>query len=176
MHYVHAAHEPALAGSIVRRIIGQRTHRRFLVEEAQALHAARVVITNSDRTRRDVIERVGVSPERVHTVYYGTDASYHRPPTADERRDARSSLGWEDETPVVVFVGALGDRRKGFDTVFAAWQQRCADPQWKARLLVVGAGQEHRRSVPERTRQGSRRRFGFSDLPAMYVARCGPAI
>ncbi|HLM67761.1 MAG TPA: glycosyltransferase family 4 protein, partial [Longimicrobium sp.] len=59
-----------------------------------------------------------------------------------ERAEARRALGWTDERPAVVFVGALGDRRKGFDTLFAAWTALCADAGWEARLAVVGAGGE----------------------------------
>jgi len=83
-----------------------------------------------------------VEPERAHAVYYGTDASYHRPPTAAERHAARTALGWRDDRPAVVFVGALGDRRKGFDVLFSAWEMLCGDASWDARLVVVGAGGE----------------------------------
>ena len=40
----------------------------------------------------------------------------------------------------MAFVGALGDRRKGFDTLFEAWRRLARDPGWDARLVVVGAG------------------------------------
>jgi glycosyltransferase involved in cell wall biosynthesis len=39
-------------------------------------------------------------------------------------------------------VGALGDRRKGFDALFAAWKALAGDGDWDARLIVVGAGGE----------------------------------
>ena len=32
------------------------------------------------------------------------------------------------------FVGALGDRRKAFDTLFAAWRALCRRPDWDADL------------------------------------------
>ncbi|HEX8392972.1 MAG TPA: glycosyltransferase family 4 protein, partial [Longimicrobium sp.] len=65
-----------------------------------------------------------------------------RPPDARERAEARRALGWADARPAVAFIGALGDRRKGFDTLFAAWARLCADPAWDARLAVAGAGGE----------------------------------
>jgi glycosyltransferase involved in cell wall biosynthesis len=49
-------------------------------------------------------------------------------------------LGWDDQRPTLAFVGALGDRRKGFDTLFEAWCRLVRDPGWDARLAVVGAG------------------------------------
>ncbi|OYV99225.1 MAG: glycosyl transferase family 1, partial [Acidobacteria bacterium 37-65-4] len=118
------------------------THRRAVAAERVALRRARLVITNSQRTSRDVIERVGVTADRVRCVYYGADPSFHRPPDAAERAAARAALGWRDERPACAFVGALGDRRKGFDTLFTAWERLCRDAAWDARLVVVGAGQE----------------------------------
>jgi glycosyltransferase involved in cell wall biosynthesis len=40
------------------------------------------------------------------------------------------------------FVGALGDRRKGFDTLFETWKTLCRDSGWDADLVVVGTGAE----------------------------------
>jgi glycosyltransferase involved in cell wall biosynthesis len=142
VHYVHAAYTPMLAGSLARRAVARWSRRGFVADERRALSRARLVVTNSNRTRADVIERLGVAPERAQTVYYGTDPSHHRPPTVAERATARSVLGWHDDAPALVFVGALGDRRKGFDRLFAAWERLCADHSWPARLVVVGAGGE----------------------------------
>ncbi len=142
VHYVHAGHRPEITTSAVRRVLGLWKYRRYIGEEHEALHAARLVIANSNATGRDLVARVGIRAERVQTVYYGTDASYHRPPTDAERTAAREALGWQDARPGVAFVGALGDRRKGFDLLFTAWRSLCADPAWDARLIVVGAGSE----------------------------------
>jgi glycosyltransferase involved in cell wall biosynthesis len=49
-------------------------------------------------------------------------------------------MGWSDGRPVVAFVGAMGDRRKGFDSLFAAWAMLAAGSSWDARLVVLGAG------------------------------------
>src|SRR5207253_1945370 len=65
------------------------------------------------------------------------------PPSADERMRARAALRLADGAPALAFVGALGDRRKGFDTLFHAFAFLCATvPSWDATLLVVGAGGE----------------------------------
>jgi glycosyltransferase involved in cell wall biosynthesis len=142
LHYVHAAHHPQAAGGPFRRALRGWSHARFRAEEREAVARARVVVANSERTRQDAIERLGADPARVHTVYYGVDPERFRPPTAAERTGARRALGWEPDQPVVLFVGALGDRRKGFDTLFAAWERVCGEPGWDARLAVVGAGSE----------------------------------
>ena len=144
VHYVHAAWSPrgGPGGGLPRRIKGALATRRFLRDERNALGRARLVVTNSERTRRDVIENLGVPPDRVHTVYYGADPERFRPPTATERAEARAMLGWDesDDRPAIAFVGALGDARKGFDTLYEAWRHLADDPGWDARLLVLGAG------------------------------------
>jgi len=46
------------------------------------------------------------------------------------------------DVPVVAFVGALGDLRKGFDTVFEVWAELARDPAWPCHLAVIGSGAE----------------------------------
>jgi glycosyltransferase involved in cell wall biosynthesis len=138
VHYVHAAWNPRPLGGFVRRtkaIAAARLDRSF--ERANLLRA-RIVIANSERTRADLIEHVGVRPDRVHTVYYGVDPDQFRPATTAERAEIRHRLGWDDR-PTVAFVGGLGDLRKGFDTLFEAWRRLVARG-WDARLAVIGAG------------------------------------
>ena len=100
---------------------------------------ARVVVCNSRRTAADVVNRVGVEPDRVRVVYLGVDVSRFSPVTQTERTAARLQLGW-DERPWVGFVGQLGNRVKGFDTLYAAWRELCRDPRWDANMAAVGGG------------------------------------
>ena len=101
--------------------------------------AARVVVCNSRRTASDVVHRLVVEPDRVRVVYLGVDAGRFYSVTQAERVAARLQLGWEDR-PWVGFVGQLGNRIKGFDTLYAAWRGLCHDPRWDANLAVVGGG------------------------------------
>jgi glycosyltransferase involved in cell wall biosynthesis len=140
VHYVHAAWAPRAGGGPLRRARRGLYHRTALAAERAALGQARVVVANSEQTRRVLVERLGLPPQRVHTVYYGTDPQRFRPPTPAERRDARFRLGWRDDRPTLAFVGALGDLRKGLDTLLAAWRLLAADPAWDTRLAVVGTG------------------------------------
>ena len=108
-------------------------------DERLALRAARCVIANSERTRRDV-ERIGVDGARVHTVYLGADPALG-PATPEDRRRARAWLGITDERPVVAFVGALShDHNKGFDVLWEAWRALCGEPAWDAVLVAAGGG------------------------------------
>jgi glycosyltransferase involved in cell wall biosynthesis len=140
-HHVHAADAPRPIGGPLRRLKDRVAYRAFVAEERAAIRRARLVVTGCERARRDVLERIGgVRPEVVHAVYYGVDSAIFRPATPDERLALRDRLGWPEGRPKVLFVGALGDRRKGFDTLFAAWSALCRDPDWDADLVVVGRG------------------------------------
>ncbi|HEY3495818.1 MAG TPA: glycosyltransferase family 4 protein [Polyangiaceae bacterium] len=171
VHYVHAVYgeplEPRLR-SLKHWAFTRRARRR----ERSALARASFVIANSDATRAALLE-LGVEPERVRTVYYGIDPERFGPISETERADARRSLGL-GERPAVAFVGALGDRRKGFDTVFGAWQRLGARSSWDADLVVVGTGPElegwreqaRRRGLSERVRF-----LGFrKDVPHVLAA------
>ena len=142
VHYLHAASAPTVASSPARRAKQSFTHERDVAAERRALRGARVVICNSERTRRHVVEWHGLEDARVHVVYYGTDADCLTTVDAAARRAAREKLGWRLDRPVVGFVGALGDRRKAFDTVFETWTVLCKARDWDADLAVVGSGAE----------------------------------
>jgi glycosyltransferase involved in cell wall biosynthesis len=142
VHYVHAAFRPRLGAADWRQAKARAIHEPRLVTERLALRSAHIVIANSDRTRRDVIELVGVAESRVHRAYYGIDADQFRPSTPGERAAARESLGWTRETPRIAFVGALDDRRKGFDVAYDAWRSLCSSESWDGELVVIGSGGE----------------------------------
>ncbi len=131
-------------------------------DEKRALASAKVIIANSERTRRDLIS-IGIPQDRVHTIYLGSDPSW-LPATEDQRRSARAQFQLPLDTKVISFVGALGyDRNKGFDTLFSAWRQSVAAETY---LLVAGGGrgwhhwkdEVRRSSVSDRVRM-----IGFTD-------------
>jgi glycosyltransferase involved in cell wall biosynthesis len=142
VHYVHAAYRLRSAANRLYRLKTWATHHYHLASENQTLRRARLVLCNSRRTCRDVVERVGVAADRARVVYYGVDPVRFGPVTPAEREEARAALGWKYDRPVATFVGALGDRRKGFDTLFAAWKILCANARWDCDLAVVGSGAE----------------------------------
>jgi glycosyltransferase involved in cell wall biosynthesis len=183
VHYLHAANPLDSvgsldsfyrAGSLAGRTKTALIHRRDLAAERTAIQAARVVICNSRRTRDDVVERIGIDPSRVRVIYYGGDPVRFSPVDAAGRVAAKTALSQPAGRPLVGFVGALGDRRKAFDTVFSAWCQLCGCRNWDADLIVVGEGAE----LPawrQRARQagvGDRIRFaGFrTDVPEILAA------
>jgi glycosyltransferase involved in cell wall biosynthesis len=140
VHYVHAAFDPDVAGTANRgRVIAK--HQRYLAEELDALRNARIAICNSQRTADDVA-RLGVARERTHVVLYGVDPERFGPIQPQARENARRALGVRPDRGAALFVGALGDRRKGFDTLFEAWRTLCRRSAWDVDLIVAGAGSE----------------------------------
>jgi glycosyltransferase involved in cell wall biosynthesis len=172
VHYVHAAYEPKVAASVLWQLKWKADHRRYLQDERASIGRAKIVIANSARTKDDLIRGLGIEPDRIHVAYYGIDPNRFRPASELERTELRAALGWPDSRPVVVFIGALGDRRKGFDTVFAAWQLLCANPAWDCDLVVIGSGAELTAWKQRAARFHDRVRFlGFrSDVPDILRA------
>lgn len=161
LHYVHAAYHPPIAGQPLRRIVQRAAAGKARRDERAVTARAGVVIANSQLTARHAVELLGADPQRVHVVYYGADAGRFHPPSPDERAEARRALGVAGDAPVLVFVGALGDRRKGFDTLFRAFTGLAAEPGWEGTLLVAGAGGELEEWKRRVTAAGMERRVRF---------------
>ena len=142
VHYVHAAYEPRTSGSLRSRVSSSLGRRYYLSRERAVLSRASLVICNSHRTAADVHQHYRVAESRLRVVYYGVDATVFSVPTGDQRRTARAAFGIAPGRRAALFIGALGDRRKGFDALFDAWQMLSADPAWDVDLLVAGTGAE----------------------------------
>lgn len=164
LHYVHAAYRAEIAGRPLRRAIEYVARRQALEDERFVVQRAGAIIANSHLTARHAVELLGADPSRVHTVYYGADRERFRPPSAEEREAARRALRLDDG-PALAFVGALGDRRKGFDTLFHAFAFLAStEPGWDVTLLVAGAGGELEEWKRHADRFGRRIRIlGFCD-------------
>jgi glycosyltransferase involved in cell wall biosynthesis len=173
-HHLHVSYKPRVTASLLWKLKAEVSFRNAAILDRKAFAAARVVVSNSNRTRHELVRDLGVAEERIHTVYLGIDGEVFRPRARSERDAIRNSLGWHPSTPVMVFVGALGDRRKGFDTLFSAWQKLCANSDWPVKLKVIGTGAElpawKARAIAEGL--GSRIDFmGFcKDLPEVMAA------
>jgi glycosyltransferase involved in cell wall biosynthesis len=172
VHYVHAGFDPRITRR-GRNIATGASHPRYVREEAQALRRARVVICNSRRTADDVVTRVGVPPGRARVVYYGADPVAFSPVEPMHRAEARRALGVTSNRPIALFVGALGDRRKGFDTLFAAWMDLCRRRDWDVDLFVAGSGAELRswRTAAAAQIPGRITFLGFHrNMPGLFAA------
>ena len=173
IHYLHAAYEPETRDARAR-VMARAGRRRYLADEARAIAIAPTIICNSGRTAADVGRLYGVAPARLQVVYYGSDARQFDEVTDGERAAARADAGFDAARPLALFIGALGDRRKGFDTLFEAWSELCRDASWDANLAVAGTGAEvpaWERRTAERGMERRIRFLGFrADIPAVMAA------
>lgn len=174
VHYVHAAYRPKSGGAALYGYRSALARRYALSAERAALGRARLVLCNSERTRRDVIERLRVPESRARVVYYGSDPDRFALVTPSGRAAAKSELGWAEARPVVAFVGALSDRRKGFDTLYQAWLDLCRRADWDCDLAVVGEGAELPAWKKRAEADGLGRRIRFlgfrRDVPRVLAA------
>jgi len=76
----------------------------------------------------------GVPRDRIHFLPNAVDTRRFRPPTSEERREARRQSGVSDSAVVCVYVGRLS-REKGLMDLMEAWRLAHVDP---AVLLVAG--------------------------------------
>jgi glycosyltransferase involved in cell wall biosynthesis len=162
VHYVHAAHPTA-----------SWAHQRHVRDERNAFGGAETIVCNSRRTAADVARTSGVDGARIKVVYYGSDRRRFGPVSPEEREAARRMLDQPVDRPLALFAGALGDRRKNFDTLFDAWQTLCAAGDWDVDLIVAGEGAEMpvwksraAAVLPARIRFLGRRH----DIPALLAA------
>jgi len=174
IHYLHAAYEPRVASSWRTRLSASAGRWYYLRRERAALAAAPLVICNSQRTAADVQRFYRVPDARVRVIYYGSDAETFSPATPSERAQARQELGIGNGRLAAAFIGALGDRRKGFDVVFDAWRTLSATPGWDVDLLVAGEGAEADRWRARAAQAGLNGRLRFlgfrRDVPALLAA------
>lgn len=172
VHYVHAEYRPSIGGNL-RGVLRAWHGYRHRSRELTAFRLAELVICNSRATRRFVVEELGVAPERAFVVYLGIDAE-HFVPGDTSSLEQRRRLGWPTR-PCVAFVGGLGDRRKGFDTLFEAWRALCRRPNWDVDLVAVGGGSDletwraraHDAGLSERVRL-----LGFRSDVARILGAC----
>jgi len=97
-----------------------------------------VLIADSNRCREDLLSHYPLDRMRVRSVYYGTDpglGARHLPRSQCER-----DAGLKPGIQRAMFVGGIGDRRKGLDTLLKAWAVLKRTGDWPVELLVVGDG------------------------------------
>jgi glycosyltransferase involved in cell wall biosynthesis len=175
VHYVHQAWFPKrLEGPFLFRTKIRIARRIMARRERYAARIARILITNSNRTTRDLVTHFGVDPAAVRTVYLGAESTWGQV-TGTERAEAREALKISPDAEVVLFLGSLGfDHRKGFDVLLEAWRILSSDPNWRAQLLVAGEGNATtfwRQQVSTYGLDGNVRILGFSDrVPELLAA------
>lgn len=121
---------------------GSLLHRFFLKQEGRINHGpADFIVTRSTPLARDLVERWGVSGERVRPLPDGVDVSLFRPHPRDE---VRARLRLPPTVPLAVYLGML-DRNQGIDTLLSTIVQLKAKGS-PIRFLVMGFPEQEYRS------------------------------
>jgi phosphatidylinositol alpha-1,6-mannosyltransferase len=125
--YINYIHGEEITTEAPYRLFGRR--RR------QYLHHADAVVAVSEFTRKVLVEKMGVAPDRIELIVNGVDASRFVPGPKSPALLERYGLTGKQ---VLLTVGRLVER-KGIDTTIRAMPhilERCPD----ARYLIVGTG------------------------------------
>jgi glycosyltransferase involved in cell wall biosynthesis len=99
--------------------------RRLLTR--QAARAADVIFTISEFSRREIVDRLGVPPDRIRVTY----------PSVTPRALARRSHGDGGRDPLALYVGSIFNRRRLPSTISAFAAATARRPE--ARLVIAGA-------------------------------------
>jgi len=95
---------------------------------------ADAIVAVSESTKRDVVARLAIPPERIHVIPEAVDASFAPPPREAGAALARRRFAIPDR--YVLYVGQF-DPRKNMDGLLAAFA-RSAERDRALRLVIVG--------------------------------------
>ncbi len=174
VHYVHAAFDSTVATSGKQRIKERLSNTMGRESEKSALGCAKLVICNSRRTQADLARHLAITESRTRIVYYGSDPELFSLATPQERSAARRKLNLPTDRAMALFVGALGNSRKGFDLLFSAWQTLCKNRSWDCDLAVAGTGPDLPFWIKAANECGIQERIHFlgfrKDIPKILAA------
>jgi glycosyltransferase involved in cell wall biosynthesis len=115
--------------------------------EAEMVRSSNVVLTRSSKAAEILLARAGAgtAPDKFKIVRNGRDAAKFVPFTAAERRGTRRELGFDEDAPVLVYAGSLGEQYciNEMLALFAAVKRRRAD----AKLLILSGSPEMARAA-----------------------------
>ena len=92
----------------------------------------------------DSLAAAGVDRQRVTVVHSGVDCERFRPPTSQERADARGALNISDTDFVISAVGALEQRKGHLYLIEAIGALASPAASSKVKCFIVGQGSIHR--------------------------------
>ena len=135
----------------------------------RAVARADLVLADSEATRTDLIEMVGVDPKKVEVLYSGVAARFRPEPEPGERERLQERYGLDPARPYVLAVGTV-QPRKNYVRLIRAFAALQSDEH---QLVVAGGrGWLYQEVLTEAETIGDRVRvLGFvddADLPALF--------
>jgi glycosyltransferase involved in cell wall biosynthesis len=100
-------------------------------------HRAETVVTISESSRRDIVQFLGLSSERVTVIYTGVSPEFFTVPPPAEARQALAGR-YPVDRPYLLYVGALEQPNKNLVRLLQAYAQARSHLATPPRLLLVG--------------------------------------
>jgi glycosyltransferase involved in cell wall biosynthesis len=110
-------------------------HAGFRQRVERLVHRSAALVAISHRTKRDLVELLGVDPALVRVIYPGRSEAF-QPISPSRAREVTSRHGIQG--PYVLYVGALGPH-KNIPTLLRAYQRARLEGGLAAKLVVVGS-------------------------------------
>ncbi|GAB4506251.1 MAG: glycosyltransferase family 1 protein [Anaerolineales bacterium] len=101
----------------------------------RSVRRADFLLADSESTRRDLIELLGVPPDRVQVIYGGVDARFAPVEDAEALRRVRET--YAGGRPFILAVGTL-EPRKNYPTLIRAFAQARQAARLPHALIIVG--------------------------------------
>ena len=125
-------------------------HQRALLLAERVLAAfTRVIISDSDKVKRQLVERQGIPSRKIVTIVNGIETSLFRNEHEADKEQARRAIGVNGAAPVIGTVGRLA-AVKDQQTLLEAFRQIVSHYP-EALLLIVGEG-PMRQELEDQTR------------------------
>jgi glycosyltransferase involved in cell wall biosynthesis len=164
---------------------GSAATRAWAAKVAVAARKARRIITPSEYSKRQLVERHHVLPEKITVNYWAPDQACRRVTDAVELTRARLRYGLSPNRPYVLGFGA-SDPRKNTQRILEAWARMSARFRENVALVLVGIQEPaltaYRRLAGELSLGSGVSLHGFAeeqDLPALLsgaTALCYPSL
>ena len=107
----------------------------YKIVGGHAARSNRIVITDTEASRRDLIKYVKVNPERVHVIYPGLRPIFRQPNDSLDFEAVRARFGLPKD--FILFVGTL-EPRKNLSQIIAAFSRLKLTSSFSPALVIVG--------------------------------------
>jgi glycosyltransferase involved in cell wall biosynthesis len=158
LHNTHFTERVGLMDiGILRRLLSPKGRRFFVLDE---------------RARTYLQKSMGVKRSNIDVIINGVDCNYYRPPTTEERKQARAQFNVGDEQTLVLFVGRLHPSKQPWAVTTAAKVARDSGRR-DLRFAIVGAGEleeQTQKDIESTGIQDICKLYGWMDPRQAYFA------
>ena len=143
----------------------------YVKKIAHACQAADVVVAICEQTKRDIVEYIGISEQKIKVLYQSIHPRFYNPP---EEASAQKVLSqWGIEFPYILFVGALEERKNILNLIRAYYSIRQSKDYG---LVLAGRDGGHQKKIEtlvKKLRLENKVKIlsevGSDDLPSLYA-------